>query len=345
MKLFIRTIVILCGAIIVTFQANAQRIAVLEFQPGVGVSLSDVDGLSSIFVTYFSPKGYTLVERSQVDKIIDEQQFQRSSMTERQMVRIGEILNLTEIVVGNINLIRNEYNVDVRIINIESGTIAEAEGCVFGQGSSYRESMKNLAVKLSNKISIDDNQTQPQQSQSDVIPSKLLSKLSRYPKQFSVALQYKERLLFADTSTLSELANYPNANIRVIAIMIEGGEEAFGIGLRNEKSRLFSCSDAYDYKKTENYMLMMSPDEAKKVLQHMEKINDILRMLDSEEMASRYWCNDVEYSYSTKKGTILDLKNSNSPITYYWEYNYKSIPDAFIRPIFRIETLRKLIVM
>ena len=134
------------------FTTNAQRIAVLEFKPGVGVSVADVDGLSSIFVTYFSPENYTLVERSQIDRVIDEQNFQRSTLTEKQMVKIGEILNLSKIVVGNVNIIMGEYNIDVRVINIESGTIAATEGASFGQGS-YREGMKNLAINLANKLS------------------------------------------------------------------------------------------------------------------------------------------------------------------------------------------------
>ena len=143
------TLILLC----LPFLAFSQRIAVLEFKPGVGVSISDVDGLSSIFTTYFAPEGYTLVERSQIDRVIDEQQFQRSSLSERQMVRIGEILNLSKIVVGNINVIMGEYNVDVRVINIESGTIAATEGSSFSSGS-YRERMKNLAQNLAKKISI-----------------------------------------------------------------------------------------------------------------------------------------------------------------------------------------------
>lgn len=151
--------IIITMMLIFSTNVYGQRIAVLEFKPGVGVSLADVDGLSSIFVTYFSPENYTLVERSQIDRVIDEQNFQRSSLTENQMVKIGEILNLSKVVVGNINIIMGEYNIDVRVINIETGTIAATEGASFGQGS-YREGMKNLALNLANKLSgkpISDN--------------------------------------------------------------------------------------------------------------------------------------------------------------------------------------------
>jgi hypothetical protein len=94
-----------------------------------------------------------MVERTQIDRVIDEQGFQRSSLTEDQMVRIGEILNVSKIVVGDVNIARGQYNVDVRVVNVEGGTIAAAEGAAF-EGSSYREHMKSIAQKLAGKIAI-----------------------------------------------------------------------------------------------------------------------------------------------------------------------------------------------
>ncbi len=132
---------------------SAQRCAVLEFKAGVGISQADVDGISAIFITYFRPAGYTMVERTQIDKAIDEQGFQRSKMTESQMVRIGQILNVSKIVVGDVNVVMGQYNVDARVINVESGTIAATEGATFS-GSSYRTTMQSIAQKLAAKIAI-----------------------------------------------------------------------------------------------------------------------------------------------------------------------------------------------
>ena len=132
---------------------SAQRCAVLEFKAGVGISQDDVDGISAIFITYFRPAGYTMVERTQIDKAIDEQGFQRSKMTESQMVRIGQILNVSKIVVGDVKVVMGQYNVDARVINVESGTIAATEGATFA-GSSYRSTMQSIAQKLAAKIAI-----------------------------------------------------------------------------------------------------------------------------------------------------------------------------------------------
>ena len=143
----------LCMICLLAVSAIAQRAAVMEFKAGAGITQVDVDGLSGIFITYFRPAGYTMIERTQIDRIIDEQQFQRSSLTESQMVRIGELLNLSKIVIGDVNIVMGQYNVDVRVINVESGTIAATEGATFA-GSSYREGMKNLATKLASQIAI-----------------------------------------------------------------------------------------------------------------------------------------------------------------------------------------------
>ena len=143
----------LCLICLLALSAMAQRAAVMEFKAGVGISQADVDGISGIFTTYFRPAGYTMIERTQIDRIIEEQRMQRSAMTESQMVRVGQLLNLSKIVIGDVNVVMGQYNVDVRVINVESGTIAATEGATFA-GSSYREVMKNLAQKLAGQIAI-----------------------------------------------------------------------------------------------------------------------------------------------------------------------------------------------
>ena len=150
---------------LVALSIQAQRCAVLEFKAGVGISQADVDGISAIFITYFQPAGYTLVERTQIDKVIEEQGVQRSSMTQSQMVRIGQILNVSKIVVGDINIVMGQYNVDVRVINVETGTIAATEGATFSE-PSYRTTMQNIAQKLASKIAIVPGTTVPASSNS-----------------------------------------------------------------------------------------------------------------------------------------------------------------------------------
>ena len=141
---------------------NAQRIAVLEFNAGSNISRADVDGISAIFNTYFSPQGYTLVERTRIDRIIDEQGFQYGNLSQDQMVRIGQLLNVSRVVVGDINYAFKQYNVDVRVVNVETGTIAAKAGTTWSPGASYRQMMKALAEDLANKVAILPVETKPE---------------------------------------------------------------------------------------------------------------------------------------------------------------------------------------
>lgn len=154
-KLFI----VICAMFAVANASGEQRIAVLDFNAGAGVTQADVDGLSSIFNTYFSPNGYTLVERTQIDRVIDEQNFQRGKLTQSQMVRIGQILNVTKVVIGDINIVMGQYNVDARIVDVKSGTIAAKDGATWSPGSSYRTMMEQLATSLASKIEISRSHT------------------------------------------------------------------------------------------------------------------------------------------------------------------------------------------
>lgn len=151
--------------------AYSQRIAVLDFNAGAGVTQADVDGISAIFNTYFSPKGYTLVERTQIDRVIDEQNFQRGKITQDQMVRIGQILNVSNVVMGDINMVMGQYNVDVRIVDVESGTIIAKDGTTWSPGSSYRTMMNKLASNLTTKLtgnsSVDKNSSASSKSTSN----------------------------------------------------------------------------------------------------------------------------------------------------------------------------------
>lgn len=149
-----RFLTLVCTLFTLVATSFAQRVAVVDFNAGVGISQQDVDGIAAIFNTYFSPNGYTLVERTTIDRVIDEQQFQRGKISEQQMVRLGQILNVSKIVIGDVNIIAGEYNIDVRVVNVESGTIAAKDGATWSQGNTYRELMKGLATRLANQIAI-----------------------------------------------------------------------------------------------------------------------------------------------------------------------------------------------
>ena len=136
--------------------AAQPRIAVLDFSAGVNVNQSDVDGLSAIFNTYFEPQGYTVVERTRVNRILEEHKIQSGKITETDMARLGEILNVPVIVIGDVNLAMKQYNIDIRVVNVETGAIIAKDGAEWAEGTSYRETMRKIAERMSSKIPLVD---------------------------------------------------------------------------------------------------------------------------------------------------------------------------------------------
>lgn len=213
-----KKIITLCILCLMAVSMQAQRIAVLEFSAGVGISQADVDGISSIFITYFRPQGYTLVERTLIDKVIDEQQFQRGKLTESQMVRIGQLLNVSKVVVGQINIVMGQYNVDVRAINVETGTVAATAGDAF-DNATFRTKMQTIAQSLAKKIAITPtSQATPAESQKP-----------QQPQQLQNPVSYSNGMLTVN-------------GVQYCMIKVEGG--TFTMGATSEQG-----SDAWDYEK------------------------------------------------------------------------------------------------
>lgn len=213
-----KKIITLCILCLMAVSMQAQRIAVLEFSAGAGISQADVDGISSIFITYFRPQGYTLVERTLIDKVIDEQQFQRGKLTESQMVRIGRLLNVSKVVVGQINIVMGQYNVDVRAINVETGTVAATAGDAFDK-ATFRTKMQTIAQSLAKKIAIT-----PTTQATPAEPQK-----PQQPQQLQNPVSYSNGMLTVN-------------GVQYCMIKVEGG--TFTMGATSEQG-----SDAYDDEK------------------------------------------------------------------------------------------------
>lgn len=203
---------IMCVACLFTINMYAQtnKIAVINFKANVGISQQDVDGISSIFITYFSPQGWTLVERTQIDKVISEQGFQKSSMTESQMVRVGRILNLKKIVIGDVNVISGSYNLDVRIVDVETGVISAKDGATWS-GTNYRSLMQTLANRIASKISIPPTSVAtsiPASSSQETKVITIYGYLKIFPKNLGVFTNEPSAMIAAINNDNSENYGY-----------------------------------------------------------------------------------------------------------------------------------------
>lgn len=149
-----RLLTLLCALLLVTSLSaqRSQRIAVFEFEPGANISKDMVDGLSSMFITFFQPNGWSCVDRIEIDQIVSEQNFQQSKITESQRTKIGRAHNISKMVLGTINIANGQYNVDVRVVDVTTGEISATEGISIRAQSVYRTAIETLAKNLAKKV-------------------------------------------------------------------------------------------------------------------------------------------------------------------------------------------------
>lgn len=136
---------------LVALAMQAQRCAVFEFKVQEGISEEDAEGVSFVFRSNFHPSGYTVIEREQVEKTINDMGFESSKMTQEQMLSVGRKLDALFIVVGVITKSMDEYNVALNAVKVETGISEASDGASF-ERSAYRDNVRLAAQRLAEKI-------------------------------------------------------------------------------------------------------------------------------------------------------------------------------------------------
>lgn len=103
------------------------RIAVLPFENISGFEEDDwlAKGFAEQLVTGLSQiRALTIIERSQIDKILTEQDFQISDLAdETQTVELGKLLSVDNLLVGSYQVAGDEIIVNARIVNVTTGEV------------------------------------------------------------------------------------------------------------------------------------------------------------------------------------------------------------------------------
>ena len=135
-----------------TTNAQQIKIAVMELRAGSNVNQSEIEGLSGMLSTALDNTGrFILVERNQIDKVIKEQGFQKSSLTNAQVAKVGNVLGVNKILIGDVTKVFGEYNVDIRIIDASSGQVLAPVGKTL-KGQEYRIYIQQLVDDLTQKL-------------------------------------------------------------------------------------------------------------------------------------------------------------------------------------------------
>ena len=107
-----------------------RMVAVLDFEIGAGVDASLSRPLASAAMAAIQQSGaYTVIDRSRMDRVLEEQAIQLSDCTSTDCrVQMGQMLGVGRIVVGDARRIGDTVVLDLQVIRVETGQVATHVG-------------------------------------------------------------------------------------------------------------------------------------------------------------------------------------------------------------------------
>ena len=150
--------------------AAKPRVAVLDFK---GLGLSEVETAAitdQMRNDLVNLKAFTVLDRSQTDKVLGELAFQQEGLTEAdQAAKIGQILNVEYIVTGRVTKLGEAYQVNAQMIDVETVEIVRSESIIYRGDiiGLLSENIASIAARLS-QVEPPPSRQQPVQQQAQV---------------------------------------------------------------------------------------------------------------------------------------------------------------------------------
>lgn len=138
-------------------------VAVMEFR-GQGVDDVEASILTSRFRSELvETKTFVVIERGQMQDILNEVGFQQSGCTSSEcMIEMGRILNVQKMIGGSVGKFGNVYTLDLRIIDVATARIEETVSEDHeGKMKDLLQVIKNVAHRLAAREKARQEKTQP----------------------------------------------------------------------------------------------------------------------------------------------------------------------------------------
>jgi TolB-like protein len=145
------------------------RIAVLELSP-VKVAPDLAIGVTDLVVTELVNCGeFEVLERMQVVKILNEQGFQQTGVTDTtKAIEAGKLLNTESVLIGTLQQFNSSLVINVKIVEVSTGKILFADKAVADNNDKLIDASSNLVNSLVGRMTGSapaKKQVQPQQQQ------------------------------------------------------------------------------------------------------------------------------------------------------------------------------------
>ena len=183
---------------LISFMFAEEYLAVMTLDP-IGVSKNNSIVISERLTSrLISLKKYTIIERTNVEKILKEQKFQYSGCTDTQCaVEIGKVLNSNYVLIGSVSKLGSTYSIDCRIINVEtSEALSSASFTSKSSIDDLLNGIESIAIQLYNPSQKDFEETVETETETETSTEKSLYRLG-----FSMGYLYPINNKFAERVT------------------------------------------------------------------------------------------------------------------------------------------------
>lgn len=107
--------------------AQSETIAVLPFDFAGAVDSTTASAVTEFVQNAFSKQAtYKVLERKQIQKVLKEQSFQLTGVTES-AVEAGKLLAVSKVVVGSINKLGEKYSLLMKLVDVKTGEVLKSE--------------------------------------------------------------------------------------------------------------------------------------------------------------------------------------------------------------------------
>jgi len=97
---------------------------VVSMESNVPASELDPSSLMDVVqATITESRRFTVVNRSDIQKVMAEQNFQLSGMTKGRSIQLGQLLGARAVVTGKISRLMGSFNITLQRINVETGVV------------------------------------------------------------------------------------------------------------------------------------------------------------------------------------------------------------------------------
>ena len=135
----------------VTQVGSRLSIAVLPFENKGGDVTVSSTVQDKMITSLYSLKRFKIIERSQIDKVMNEQKLgMTGAIDPDRAVKVGKLIGVDAILIGAISCTENSVGIDARLIDTESGVIITAKDAYSPKNSL--QDVKNMATDIAIQV-------------------------------------------------------------------------------------------------------------------------------------------------------------------------------------------------